>query len=250
MIIIFWDYDGTLVDTETVYKRSLEAFFETNNYILKDIDDGYFYKNIAGNHPETFLKLLERDGYIKPNLNINPMEIKEHYTKYFANLDIGEIKITDGIDFVIDSLSKNDKVVMCITSSSYTRDFTIKHKNVANRVLNTNFSIDKNVYLCGSIEGCKFKPEPDLFVFALNDIINRYNLQLSDKDKVIVLEDSITGCKAGKQFKNLYGDKINISVIGYLGGAKLDNSKVLLNSGADIIIKNSSELLKYFEKTV
>lgn len=248
MLIIFWDYDGTLVNTEVTYKKSLESFFETNNYALKKLDDEYFFKNITGKHPEEFLEKLEKSGYIKQNLNIDPMEIKKYYTFYFNNLKKGQIQITKNIDSVIDDLSKNNNVIMCITSSSYIHDFTIKYKNVENKILNKNFDVDKNVYLCGSINGCKFKPEPDIFIYAFHDLTEKYKLKLTLDDKLIIVEDSATGCKAGKQFKNIYKDKINIEVIGYLGGAIMDSSQILIDSGADIIIKNAKELLDLMHK--
>ncbi len=250
MIIIFWDYDGTLVNTEVTYKQSLESFFEINGYSLKKLDNEYFFKNIAGKHPEEFLEKLEKNGYIKPNLNIDPMEIKKYYTLYFDNLEKGQIQITKGIDRVIDSLSKNDNVIMCITSSSYIHDFTIKYTNVENEILDKNFNVDKNVYLCGSINGCRFKPEPDVFIYAFHDITEKYKLKPTPNDKIIIVEDSATGCKAGKQFKNICKDKINIEVIGYLGGAVMDNSKVLIDSGADIIIKDAKELSEHLKTLI
>ncbi len=245
MFIIFWDYDGTLVDTETIYKDSLISFLKNNNYSLKEITDDFFYKNIAGKHPEEFLEKLEQNGFIKPNLNIDPLDIKKYYTIYFDNLKPGEIKITPNIDSVIDNLSKNKNVIMCIASSTFRHDFVIKYKNVQNKIFNENFDIDKNIYLCGEIEGCKFKPSSDIYVYTFNDIVKKYNLNQTKNDKLVIVEDSIAGCKAGHDFKTKYEDKIDINVIGYLGGSVIDNSSLLLENGADIIIRNANELDKY-----
>ena len=46
MKIIFWDYDGTLVDTEMWYKKSIIAYFKENDILLKDITNDYFFKNM------------------------------------------------------------------------------------------------------------------------------------------------------------------------------------------------------------
>lgn len=242
MIIIFWDYDGTLVNSEILYKKSIESYLKEKNYLLKNISDEYFFKNISGSHPEDFLKKLENDEYIKKNASIEPVEIKNYYTYYFSKLNLGEIKITDGIDSTIEKLSKDKNIVMAITSSSYTKDFSIKHKNVNNPILNSVFKIDKNVYLCGSIENCGFKPEPDIFLYALDDIVKKNNLTISSNDKVFIVEDSISGCKAAKAFKEKVSNKIRVEIIGYLGGTIIDNTKKLLDSGADIVLKNAVEL--------
>ena len=173
------------------------------------------------------------------------MDIKKYYTKYFDELKKGEIKITKDIDKVVEKLSYNDDAIMCITSSSYAHDFNIKHSNITNSTLKNIFNLNKNVYLCGEIEGCRFKPQPDIFEFAFNDIIKKYNLKPSKDDNIIIIEDSIAGCKAGHQFKEKFKDKINITVIGYLAASIIDNSKNLLQNGADITIKDADNLTKY-----
>lgn len=247
MLIVFWDYDGTLVNTEPIYKDSLNAFFEEKKYELKPITDEYFFKNIAGRHPEEFLEKLTNDGYIKKNLHIEPMDIKKYYTKYFDELKKGEIKITKDIDKVIEKLSEDKNIIMCITSSSYAHDFNIKHSNIANSTLKNIFNLNKNVYLCGEIEGCRFKPQSDIFEFAFKDIVNKYNLHFKQNDNIFIIEDSIAGCKAGHAFKEKFADKANVVVIGYLSAAVLDNSSNLIQNGADITIKTAEELFEYIK---
>lgn len=244
MLLIFWDYDGTLVETETVYRDSLESFFEKNNYLIRKIPDKYFYKNISGKHPEEFLDGLKTDGFIKSDADIDPNETKKYYTKYFKELENGKIKITKDIDMVIDDLSANKNVIMCITSSSFIHDFKIKRDNVNNKILNSNFDIEKNIYMCGSIEGCNFKPAPDIFIYALNDLTKKHKLKLGKNDTILVIEDSPTGCKAGNAFKDIYDNKINVEVIWYLSGSHIDTDNELVNSGACTIAKNAKELNK------
>ena len=250
MTIICWDYDGTLVNTEIIYKHALESFFITNNYLNKDITKEYFYKNIAGKHPEEFLEKITAEGYIKPNLIIDPMDIKKYYSYYFSQLKQGEIKITNNIDNVVDELSKKNDTFMCITSSSYTHDFQIKYKNVQNEILNKNFILDKNVYLCGAINGCNFKPAPDIFIYAFNDIIQKNLLNINYKDKLFIIEDSAAGCQAGNKFKQIVKNKINVTIVGYLGATIIDNTVLLLNNGADIVVKNSEDLLNFLNRNI
>ena len=247
MIVIFWDYDGTLVDTETVYKNSLISFFGEKNYWLKNLTDEYFYKNIAGRHPEEFLSKLENDGFIKKNLNIDPFEVKKYYTKYFSELKKNEIKITKNIDKAIKKLSENKNILMCITSSSYKKDFNIKHSNINSEILQNLFKTEENVYLCGDIENCRFKPQPDIFEYAFKDLSQKYNITAENCKNLFIIEDSIAGCKAGHQFKEEEINLFSTTVIGYLGASVLDNSEALIENGADIIIKNAENLYKYLK---
>jgi len=244
MKIIFWDYDGTLVDTEILYKKSIESFFQKQSLLLKEISDDYFFKNISGKHPEEFLSKLKADNFIKPNFNLNPEELRKYYFTYFNNLKNGEIKVTQDIDSLINKFSNINDIIMCITSSSFRRDFIVKSNNVNNQILNKYFDVDKNVYLCGAIDGCKFKPEPDIFIYAFNDIKNKYKLNINKKDCIFIIEDSIAGCQAGRAFKKLYNRIIDIIVIGYLGGNKIDNYNNLIKNGADFIAKDTNRLFE------
>ena len=239
MKIIFWDYDGTLVDTEIWYKNSIIAYFKEKNILLKNITNDYFFKNISGKHPECFVNKLKQDCYIKNDFVIDIEDIKKYYTNFFKKLKIGDIKIIDNIDKIVEKLSKEDDLIMCITSSSYKHDFEIKNHSVNNKILNKIFKIEKNIYLCGNIENCKFKPEPDIYLYALNDIKNKYNLHLTKNDKLFIVEDSNAGCLAGLSFKNKMKE-IDTKII------KLISNKLISKTNdikADFIVKNTNELL-------
>lgn len=239
MKIIFWDYDGTLVDTEIWYKNSIIAYFKEKNILLKNITNDYFFKNISGKHPECFVNKLKQDCYIKNDFVIDIEDIKKYYTNFFKKLKIGDIKIIDNIDKIVEKLSKEDDLIMCITSSSYKHDFEIKNHSVNNKILNKIFKIEKNIYLCGNIENCEFKPEPDIYLYALNDIKNKYNLHLTKNDKLFIVEDSNAGCLAGLSFKNKMKE-IDTKII------KLISNKLISKTNdikADFIVKNTNELL-------
>ncbi|MDD2840600.1 MAG: HAD hydrolase-like protein [Rickettsiales bacterium] len=240
MKIVFWDYDGTLVDTELLYKDSIEKYFGNNNLLLKNISNEYFFEFISGKHPEDFVFKLKKDGFIK-NININCEEVKKYYTIYFKNLKQGEIKIVSDVDFIIEKLSKFDDIVMCITSSSFIHDFQIKHNNVHNKILDKNFDLDKNVYLCGSIKNCHFKPAPDIFIYAFDDIIKKYNLSLTQNDELFIIEDSIAGCSAGASFKKIKNNEIKIKVVGVNIYPYKNNNELLVN-GADVVVNNTNDI--------
>lgn len=238
MKIIFWDYDGTLVDTEMWYKKSIIAYFKENDILLKDITNDYFFKNISGKHPEYFIDKLKQDGYITKSSMININEIEKYYTDFFKKLKVGDIKINDNIDKIIEKLSKKDDIIMCITSSSYLHDFKIKSDSANSEILNKLFKIGENIYLCGNIENCKFKPEPDVYLYALNDIKNKYNLHLTKNDKLFVVEDSNTGCIAAISFKNQVKD-IDVKVIRFTSNHLVNTTDF---EKTDFIAKNSNEL--------
>ena len=242
MKIVFWDYDGTLVDTELLYKRSIEQYLKDNNLLIKSISDEYFFDFISGKHPEDFVPKLKKDGLAK-NVNINNDEVRKYYTEYFKSLRQGEIKIVKGVDSVVEKLSELNSIIMCITSSSFKHDFQIKHDNVNNKILNENFVLNKNIYLCGSIENCHFKPAPDIFIYAFNDIVKKHKLNLTKNDELFIIEDSIAGCGGGFSFKNIINDKIKVKVIG-VNIAKYKNNNELLNNGADIVVNNTNGILQ------
>ena len=247
--IVFWDYDGTLIDSEIIYKDSLNAFLKENKFGLKEIDDGFFYKCISGHHPEEFLLDLEKQGFVKNSESINPNNVREYYNNFFANLNKRELKVVDNIDKIINKLSSYKDIFMCITSSSLKKDFIIKNSNVENDILNKYFNVDKNVYLCGQLSNCRFKPFPDVFIYAFKDIVNKNNIKLKYGDKLFIVEDSKAGCEAGKSFKQEYGNIIDIRIIGYTASMrfkeyKTEYTKKLINAGADIIAKTSEEIFK------
>jgi len=242
MKIVFWDYDGTLVNTELLYKQSIEKYFKNNNYLLKNISNEYFFEFISGKHPEDFISQLKKDSFIK-NVDIDSKEVKKYYTEYFKNLKQGEIKIVTNIDFVIEKLSKLNSIIMCITSSSFIHDFKIKNDNVNNEILNKNFSLNKNVYLCGSIKNCHFKPAPDIFIYAFNDIVKKYKLNLTKNDELFIVEDSTAGFCAGSSFKKIINDKIKIKIIGINISQYKENNE-LINNGADIVVNNTKDIIK------
>lgn len=238
--IIFWDYDGTIANTEIVYKKATEEYLRKQNELLLDIPNEYFFKNISGHRPEEFLPKLIEDGFI--NSKIEPEALRQYYGVYFNELQKGTVKITEKIDLVIEKLSQKKDLIMCITSSSLKDTFMLKHTNVNNKILNKTFNIEENIYLCGCIKDCKFKPYPDIFLHALADIIKKYNLNINKNTNIIVVEDSTAGCQAGHSFKLEKNNEANITVIGYLGGTLIDNTKELLKNGADIVAKNYEEL--------
>lgn len=248
--IIFWDYDGTLVDTETIYKRSIISFLKENKLLLKDIEDEFFYKYIAGHHPGAFIAKLKEYEIIANLEDINAFNIGEYYNTFFSNLKPGDIKIIDNIDKIIEKLMKFDDIIMCITSSSFKNDFMIKSNNINNKILNSCFNINKNVYLCNTTKGILCKPNPDIFNYAFNNIKKQYNLNTTQNDQLFIIEDSEAGCKAGKSFKIENGDKINVKIVGFTAGMKVDNYKQeyknkLLSVGADTIIDETESLFKF-----
>ncbi|HSQ97495.1 MAG TPA: HAD family phosphatase [Rickettsiales bacterium] len=240
MKIIFWDYDGIIVNTEPFYKKSIEEYFKEKNLLLKDISEEYFFEHISGKHPEDFVLKLKIDGFIKNNIDVNCQDVKTYYSNYFKNLKKGEIKVIENIDNIIEKLSKLDNLIMCITSSSFIHDFEIKNRNIDNEILNKNFAINKNIYLCGSIINCKFKPFPDIFNYALNDIIKKHKLNLTEKDELFIIEDSVAGCCAGLAFKKNI-NKLQIKIIGVNINPYI-NAKNLIESGADIVLNNADDI--------
>ena len=148
------------------------------------------------------------------------------------------MQVIDNIDKTIEKLSKEDDIIMCITSSSFIHDFEIKSHSANSEILNKLFKINENIYLCGNIENCKFKPAPDVYLYALNDIKNKYNLHLTKNDKLFVVEDSNAGCTAAMSFKNQVKD-LNIKVVRFISNPLINTKD---GEQTDFIAKTSAEL--------
>ena len=72
---VIFDFDGTLVDSESIYTKSLIAVSDKMN-VLKNID----FKSIAGMQTNDIHDILKKDGHYVPDNFFNETE------KYFYKL--------------------------------------------------------------------------------------------------------------------------------------------------------------------
>lgn len=240
MLVICWDYDGTLVSSELIYKNIFVNYLKKIGAVVKNIDDDYYFKKYAGKHPFNVIKQLKIDGYIDKNVEIDVDELNDIFQNELKNSN--SLLLTNGIEKVLDTISCSNDTAMAIVTSTYRIDFNAKHDNPSVAPLKKYFDANKNVYICGEVGNKELKPDPNGYIFAYNDLKEKYNL--TPDSNIVMVEDSVSGCKSAYNAKMELHDKINVSVIGYLAANKYVRSEDLIEAGADYIANNSDELLK------
>ena len=215
MLIICWDYDGTLVSSEFVYKNIFMNYIKKLGAVKKNITDEYYFNQYSGRHPITVIKDLQKNGYVDTNVELSV----EKWDKIFQD----EIKNEDDL-----ILSEN---IIDILSVKELKKF---------------FDLGKNVYVAGEVGNNKLKPDPNVYLYAYQDIITKNNI--ADKNNTLVMiEDSESGCKSASETKKILCEKNNnlkALAIGYLATNKFSSGESLKASGADIILHKPNDLEK------
>lgn len=239
MLIVCWDYDGTLVSSELIYKNIFINYLKKNGYVLKDIEDEYYFSRYAGKHPFTVLEQLKSDGYIDKNTVINVNELNLIFQDELERSN--DLLLTSNILEVLRNIKKNKNIIMAIVTSTYRIDFEAKFNNPAVKDLKEFFDIDKNVYICGEVGTKKLKPDPNGYLFAYNDIVKKFDIE-NKNNCLVSIEDSISGCKSGADAKKVLNGVSDCKVIGYIASNNFTQPEDLKNVGADYIIKTPLEL--------
>lgn len=248
MLIICWDYDGTLVSSEFVYKNIFMNYLQKIGAVKKNITDEYYFSQYSGKHPINVIKELQKYGYVDTNVNMSV----EEWDKVFQD----EVKKDDGLilsDNILDILAKittYSNVFMCIATSTHKKDYETKSACKSVSGLKKYFNIDKNVYMAGDVGNKKLKPDPNVFLYAYKDVLLKNNLKDSDNILVMV-EDSKSGCKSASSAKKILLEEnpnLKINVIGYLATNKYSSAYALKESGADIIVSKPADLEKLLVK--
>lgn len=239
MLIICWDFDGTLVSSEIIYKNIFSKYLNKNNYSVN-----LHFAKYGGKHPSNVLEDLKEEGLIDKNLELNENIINSDFKKF---LDKDGLLLTDGIVKILNDLKSFKNILMAIVTSTNKKDFELKYNNSSVSVLKEYFNIDKNIYICGEVGNKELKPSANGYLYAVNDIIMKNNIN-SEKNILITIEDSISGCKSALNAKNILKDKIDTIIIGYpIANPYIDEIE-LKNSGADFVFRDSNELLKFLKK--
>jgi HAD superfamily hydrolase (TIGR01509 family) len=208
--LIIFDCDGVLIDSELLANRSeievLRSFgieFEVSDYMnrfvgknTKDVLDGI--ESLHG------VRLSDDDWKL----------VKEHTSKIFES----ELKPIAG---VVELLASIDTAKCVASSSSIERlDLTLK----LTRLLDI-FS----PHIFSSEQVDRGKPAPDLFLFAAE------RMQVHP-DRCIVIEDSVTGVRAGVA--------AGMKVIGFTGGShiQMGHREKLIDAGAIEVFSEMSQI--------
>ena len=206
-----FDFDGTLVDSETLYTKSL-IFTANKMNALQNVD----FESMAGYQTQDMYNILIKNHYIPDNFF-------EETAKYFHKIIETDLETFDGVMETLERL-KSKNINMVIASNS---DFDYV-KNISDKK-----GISKYIkgYSCHN-EKLKAKPEPDLFINAF-EILKNLNPNLN-KENVLIFEDSLAGIEGAKKT----GIKIAAITNSY-------NKEELLEKGADIILNKINQIFDY-----
>lgn len=162
---VIFDMDGTLYDTEAVYRRA---------WVKAGIPDDFYLKLIGRSHVN-IVQMLNDNGYDSDKI----YELKNKYTE--EEISKG-IPVKEGTLKTLKWCKENGLLTAIATSSA---------KNVAKRYLkDTNME----AYFDQIISGNQLengKPAPDIFIYAAGELG-------VDTNECMVVEDSFNGVRAGK----------------------------------------------------
>lgn len=206
-----FDFDGTLVDSETLYTKSL---IETANKmnVLQDVD----FESMAGYQTQDMYNILIKSHYVPDNFF-------DETADYFHKIIETDLETFDGVMETLERL-KNINIVIASNSDI---DYV---KNISNK---KGFSKYIKDYSCHN-EKLKAKPEPDLFLNAF-EILKKLDNNLK-KENILIFEDSLAGVEGAKKT----GIKIAAITNSY-------SKEELLKKGADIILDKINEIFDYIE---
>jgi phosphoglycolate phosphatase-like HAD superfamily hydrolase len=239
-----WDFDGTLADSEKFFKNIVHDYILERGYNknIEYLTDEFYYQNLAGVDDHKMFKIMNENNIVNCESTDDIINDFLDYAEYkFKHINIGELKIVKGMDLLLDKL--NDRgISMLVATSAHYDDFIKKCYSLDNPVVNKldKYSAhkvpDDKEYLNLEKYLKKTKPNPGVFIYALENTPNRENI-----DKVIIVEDSGSGVLAGKNFKE-FNKNIKTKVIGFTGGLHKPNREKLLNNGADVATDNAEDL--------
>lgn len=208
---VIFDLDGTLTNT-------LEDLHDSTIFALKKFE--YPLHNIektrqsVGNGNENLIAKLLPDGRESPNFEEVLEAFKEHYAKNSKN----KTRPYDGIVSLLENLkSKNFK--LAVISNKF--DWAVK--DIVEHFFPQIFDIS-----VGESETIKRKPCPDALFKVVNDLGEKL-------ENVVFVGDSDVDIMTAKN--------AGVDVISVSWGFRTKDE--LLSAGAEVIIDNPDELLKY-----
>lgn len=204
-----FDFDGTLVDSETLYTKSLIKTANKMN-VLQDVD----FDSMAGYQTKDMYNILIKNHYV-------PDDFFPETSDYFRKIIETDLETFDGVMETLERLKNIDIVIASNSDIDYVKNISDK-KGISKYIKD---------YSCHN-EKLKAKPEPDLFLNAF-EILKNLNKNLN-KENVLIFEDSLAGVKAAK--------KTGIKIVAITNSYSKEE---LLKNGADIILDKINEIFDY-----
>ena len=205
-----FDFDGTLVDSESLYTKALIHTSKEMNE-LTNVD----FASMAGYQTNDIKRMLIERNYIIPE------NFFENTSKYFRKIIETDLEIFDGVIEILEKLKKIDIVIASNSKIDYVTRMSEK-KSIAKYIVG---------YSCHN-ETLKAKPAPDLFLNAF-EMLKKRNNDITKED-VVIFEDSLAGIDGAK--------KTGIKIVAITNSYKRET---LLEHGADIVVDKINEAINY-----
>lgn len=209
---VFFDLDGTLLDTSPGIFNGLDMLIEEFN--LTPIDDDVKAKFIGPPLSESYPKYLGLTGdKLKKAI--------KRYREYCAAQGYKEVNYYPGIDKLLDWLHDNDYLTFVVT---------MKEDKMAHKTISATNFYDKFTEIVGNTD-IDSKSKSDL----IKNLLDKYNLS---RDEVLLVGDTIVDAEGAKKagidyfpatfgFGYSHGDIVDNDSYPYI--LKLNNPKDLIN---------------------
>lgn len=209
--LIIFDFDGVVVDSEYLLAQQQSTILTAAGHKITTEE---FIQKFSGMRWETILKEVEKNSTLPISAKL--IDIWNTVEQTFAN----DVELVSDFSKVIGEI-KLPKAV----ASNGSMDYLTK---IAKR-LKLNKIFDDNFYSAPEHGTKKLKPEPDIYLFAAEQM----NVKPAN---TIVIEDSVPGVKAAVA--------ANMRVIGFTGGKHcyLGLSSLLMEAGAETTISSYKDL--------
>ncbi len=213
---IFFDNDGTLVDSEIIAVRATLRLLAPYGFQMSERE-----------YAQRFPGLLERDILAAINaeygITVNDDYFDELRKAHQQGFD-EELRVIPGMDDIFRQVTVPKSIV-----SNASR----RHVHYCLERLQLLHLLDGQIFSAEQVG--KPKPHPEVYLLALD------TLQLA-AEEVLVVEDSPTGVQAAKA--------AGLRVVGFLGAAHIHpgHDTRLQESGADFLVQEAAQLANLFRQ--
>lgn len=212
--LIIFDCDGTLLNSERVYNETAVKIFGQYGLIYT-LD--HAYRNWMGKALEDIVALVSNETGVQ-------IPTREFIDRLIAEVPNYQRDYLEPIEGALDAVKAlAGKYKICVASNG-------EKPNIISSLAHIGFGniFGSNVFNKDDVP--RAKPFPDLFLYACKKM-------QSTPDKTIVIEDSLSGVRAGRA--------ADMYVIGFngVGHNELQSDQALLNAGADIVFSDWKDIL-------
>ena len=171
---VIFDMDGLMFDTETIY---FQANQKTADRVGLDFTKDFYLDHVGGSERDFFQAMYD---HFEDKDKVDRF-MKESQADVYDLLTSDQVPKKEGLIDLLDYLKK-EGIQMVVASSS--------DKWLVDKVVTINGVKDYFVDLVGGDEVDQTKPEPDIFLMALDKLG-------TSKAETLILEDSLNGVRAG-----------------------------------------------------